>query len=68
MLSPSLTPSVEGWETEDERFGGVRVPSAREAGLKVPRVGAASSVANVGGLSNEISQLQLWLEGPSQGP
>ena len=53
---------------EDERFGGGRVSSAQEAGPKVLRVGAASSVADVGGLAAEMSQLRLRLVGPSQGP
>ena len=68
LPSPSPTPSVGGWETEDERFGGGGAPSAREVGPKVPRVGAASSVADVGSLAAEMSQLRLRLGGPSQGP
>ena len=67
LPSPSPTPSMGGWETEEDRFGGGGVPSAREAGPKVPRVGAASSVADVGGLVAEMSQLRLRLGGPSQG-
>ena len=68
LPSPSPTPSVGGWETEDERFGGGGVPSGREAGPKVPRVGTASSVADVGGLAAEMSQLRLRMGGPSQCP
>ena len=41
---------------------------AWEAGPKVPRVGAASSVADVSGLAAEMSQLRLRLGEPSQGP
>ena len=68
LPSLSPTPSVGGWETEDDRFGGGGVPSAREAWPKVPRVGEANSVADVGGLATEMSQLKLRLGGPSQGP
>ena len=67
LPSPSPTPSVGGWETEDERFGSGRAPSARKAAPKVPRMGAASSVADVGGLAAEMSQLRLRLRTPSQG-
>ena len=64
---PPLRLLVWGWEMEDERFGGSRAPSARGARPKVPRVGAATTVADVGGLAAEMSQLRLRLGGPSQG-
>ena len=44
------------------------VPSAREAGPKVPKVGVAASVADMGGLAAEISQLRCRLGGTGQGP
>ena len=70
LPSPSPTPSVGGWETEDARFGlgGGGVPSARETRPKVPRVGVASSVADVGSLAAEMSQLRLRMGGPGQNP
>ena len=52
---------------KDERFEGGWAPSTWEAGTKVPRVGVAGSVADVGGLAAEMSQLRLRVGGPSQG-
>ena len=68
LPSPSPMPSVRGWETDDEQVGGGWASLAREAGPKVPRVGEAGSVADVGGLAAEMSQLRLRFGGPSQGP
>ena len=52
--TPSPTPSVGGSETENEGCGG---GSARDARQKIPRVGAASSVAGVDPVAEEIVRL-----------
>ena len=41
LLSPSPTPSVAGWETDE---GGVEMGVSREAVAKVPRLGASYSI------------------------
>ena len=58
LRTPSPTPSVGGWETEDEGRGG---GSARNVRPKVPRVGAATSVAGVVAVAEEMDRLQLGL-------
>ena len=58
LRTPSPTPDVGGWETEDEGRGG---GSARNVRLKVPRVGAAMSVAGVDAVAEELDRLQLGL-------
>ena len=44
LLSPSPTPSVAGWETDE---GSVDVGVSRDDVAKVPRLGVAESVADV---------------------
>ena len=58
LRTPSPTPSVGGWETDDEGHGG---GSARDARPKIPRVGAASSVAGVDAVAEEMDRLRLGL-------
>ena len=58
LRTPSPTPSVGGWETEDESRGG---GSARDVSPKVPRVGAATSVAGVDAVAEEMDRLRLGL-------
>ena len=58
LRTPSPTPSVGGWETEDEGRGG---GSARNVRPKVPRQGAATSVARVDAVAEEMDRLQLGL-------
>ena len=56
LLSPSPTPSVGGWETED---GGSEVVVSRETVAKVPRVGVAESVADVAALVSGVEGLDM---------
>ena len=56
LLSPSPTPSVGGWETED---GGSDAVVSRETAAKVPRVGVAESVADVAALAGEVGKLDV---------
>ena len=56
--TPSPTPNVEGWETEDEGRVG---RSARDVRPKLPRVGAARSVAGVDAVAEEMDKLRLGL-------
>ena len=58
LKTPSPTPSIGGWETEDE---GRRGGSARDVRPKVPRVGAAKSVAGVDAVAEEMDKLRLGL-------
>ena len=59
LISPSPTPSVAGWET-DEGEAGVGV--SREAVAKVPRLGVAASVADVAALSGGLGRLEVASE------
>ena len=56
LLSPSLTPSVAGWETDE---GDAEVGVSREAVAKVPRLRVAESVADVATLVGNVGRLGL---------
>ena len=56
LLSPSPTPNVGGWETED---GGSEAVVSQETVAKVPRVGVAESVADVAALVGGVEELDL---------
>ena len=58
LRTPSPTPSVGGWETEDEGRGG---GSVWDVSPKVPRVGSAKSVAGVDAVAEEMDKLRLGL-------
>ena len=60
LRTPSPTPSVGGWETEDE---GRRGGSVRDVRPKVPRVGSAKSVAGVDAVAEEMDKLRLGITG-----
>ena len=54
LRTPSPTISIGGWETVDEGRGG---GSARDARPKITRLGAASSVAGVDAVAEEMDRL-----------